>query len=218
MCANNFIISSCKSDIQNSKHIVAGKSENGKTPLTYSAFKESVQNKRSELKNQPQKEIADFLFSLINDDISTYWKGTPWDFNGTTQTPGEGSIASGYFITNTLTDLGFQLNRVKLAKEPSSKMINLLCTNVKRFSKMEQVEGYLEQQPPNSVCIVGLDFHTGYILKDSTNNYFLHANYIKSKGVMKEKLSDSKALNASSSFMIGSLTSNNPLLAKWVGL
>ena len=207
---------SCKSEQEKVKSGEIPKEEEKIEQIPYSEFKEKVQTKKLDLINHPQKDISDYFFSLINYEIYQYWDGTPWDFNGTSQIPKDGEIACGYFITNTLTDLGFKINRIKLAQEPSSKMINELCMDIKRFSKIEQLENYLDAQPDNSVFIFGLDFHTGYILKDSTNYYFLHSNYIKNQGVMKEKLKDSKALAASNSFMIGNLTSNEKLMTKWV--
>src|SRR5437764_1215954 len=47
------------------------------------------------------------LLASVDADIFPAWFGTPWDFNGTTQTPGEGKIACGYFVTTVMRDLGF---------------------------------------------------------------------------------------------------------------
>lgn len=182
----------------------------------YTTFKKSIILKKAKLKEKSFKEKSNFLYRLVNDEIYPYWKGTSWDFNGTTQKPQDGAIACGYFITNTLTDLGFKIERTKLAQAVSSKMINELCVDVERFSTIENLEKYLKTQPNNSVFIVGLDFHTGYILKDSTENYFLHSNYIDRKGVMKEKIKESSALNSSKSFMIGNLSNNKKLIENWI--
>lgn len=182
----------------------------------YTTFKNSIALSKSNLKAKSFQEKSNFLYKLVNNEIYPYWKGTGWDFNGTTQKPQDGAIACGYFITNTLTDLGFKIERTKLAQAVSSKMINELCVDVDRFSTIENLEKYLNSQPNNSVFIVGLDFHTGYILKDSTGNYFLHSNYIDRKGVMKEKIKESAALNSSKSFMIGNLSNNKKLIENWI--
>ena len=182
----------------------------------YETFKKSISISKLKLKAKSFDEKSNFFYKLINDEIYPYWKGTSWDFNGTTQKPQKGEIACGYFITNTLTDLGFKIERTKLAQAVSSKMIKELCVDIERFSRIENVEKYLKTQPKNSVFIVGLDFHTGYILKDSTGNYFLHSNYIDRKGVMKEKINESTALNSSRSFMIGNLSNNKKLIDNWI--
>jgi hypothetical protein len=182
----------------------------------YDTFKSTVKEYKSSLNGHSHKEISDYLFTLLNDDIYFYWKGTPWDFNGYTQKPNEGSIACGYFVTNTLSDLGFKIQRVKLAQVVSSQMINTLCGDVRRFAQFDKLQKYLSEQPDQSVYIIGLDYHTGYILKDSADFYFLHSNYINAEGVVKEKIESSRALLYNRTFMIGSLSSNEKLLKDWV--
>jgi hypothetical protein len=166
--------------------------------------------------NHPAKDIRSYLFKLIDEDIYNYWVGTPWDFYGTTQQPKTGSIACGYFVTNTLTDLGFKIDRVGLAEVRSGDMIKKLCVGIESFHSINKLNGYLAKQPINSIFIIGLDFHTGYIIKTATNCYFFHFNYIRKQGVVKEKIDESQALSANKFFMIGSLTANKDLLRKWV--
>lgn len=153
------------------------------------------------------------FFTFINQDVPNYWIGTKWDFNGVTRTPNQGKIACGYFVTNTLADFGFNIKRIYLAQQASSVMIKKLCepNSVKRFSKFSQLSNYLKTRKQNDVFIVGLDYHTGYIIKEADNFYFLHSNYINKEGVIKEKTELSQALKSSNSFMIGSLMENETL-------
>lgn len=191
---------------QNGKETITEKSEIEKVP--YSELLEKINFK----KLKPTKKKKRF-FKFINQDVPTYWTGTKWDFNGVTRTPQQGKIACGYFVTNTLVDFGFNIKRIWLAQQASSIMIDKLCetSSIKRFSKLIEVENYLSKQKENDVFIVGLDFHTGYIIKDGNDSYFLHSNYINREGVMKEKLNESKALAGSNLFVIGSLIQNSKL-------
>lgn len=184
--------------------------------IDYNEFKKGVDNNKSLLVNHPTKDIRNYLFKLIDEDIYNYWAGTPWDFYGTTQQPKSGSIACGFFVTNTLTDLGFKIDRVGLANAPSSDMIKKLCVGIQSFHSLNKLNSYLAKQPVNSVFIIGLDFHTGYVVKTVTGCYFFHSNYIKKQGVIQEKIAASQALSTNKFFMIGSLTANNDLLRKWV--
>jgi hypothetical protein len=184
--------------------------------VDYTEFKKDVNTNKSLLINHPAKEIRNYLFKLIDKDIYDYWAGTPWDYYGTTQQPKTGNIACGYFVTNTLTDLGFKIDRVGLAEGRSGDMIKKLCAGIESFHSINKLNSYLVRQPVNSVFIVGLDSHTGYIIKTATDCYFFHSNYINHEGVEKEKTAISQALNASKFFMIGSLTANESLLRKWV--
>lgn len=181
----------------------------------YKTFKNSVRENKIRLYGSLDT-VTNYLFSLINEELYFYWKGTTWDFNGTTQIPQKGNIACGYFVTNTLTDLGFSIQRVKLAQAPSSEMIKKLCVDIHWFTKFEELQTFLDRQPGKSIYLVGLDFHTGYILKDSLQSYFLHSNYIKKEGVIKERIEESSALRYNKAFMIGSLSSNKRLLEEWV--
>jgi hypothetical protein len=187
-----------------------------KIATDYTAFKDSVQKHKRELASHPYEEISDYFFRLINDDIYSYWEGTPWDFYGTTRTPKTGAIACGYFVTTTLEDVGLKIQRRELAECRSGDMIKVLCTDIHSFTAREKLQTWLKAQPKNSVFIIGLDFHTGYIVKDSANSYFMHSYYANNQGVIKEKVEDSPMLQYNKYFMIGSLTANKKLLEKWV--
>ena len=168
----------------------------------------------AELKNELKtfkgstNEKQERFFTFINSDVPDYWIGTKWDFNGTTRNPQNGTIACGYFVTTVLDDFGMKLKRIQLAQQVSSVMITTLCDpkSVKRFSTIEQVERYLNGRNSEEIYIVGLDFHTGFIIIDKAKMYFLHSNYIQKEGVVKEELRNSRALLSSKSFMIGSLS------------
>jgi len=166
--------------------------------VSYSDFLRSVKEK-----SKPEKR--NYLFTFINDDVPNYWAGTPWSFNGTTRNPQRGSIACGYFVTNTLTDFGFVINRTYLAQQASSVMIKKLCKDIQYFGKRQDLEQYILNKDKNKVYIVGLDFHTGFITRENKDTYFIHSSYIKNTGVVKELTATSQALNASKTFMIGTL-------------
>jgi hypothetical protein len=98
----------------------------------YSEVLQSIEEKRLELatryrqsQTNPQRaevvgEAREVLFNAIRDDLLPQWSGTPWDFNGTTEIPGEGKIACGYFVTTILRDAGFKVQRAKMVNFGSS--------------------------------------------------------------------------------------------------
>ncbi|WP_297334000.1 hypothetical protein [Flavobacterium sp.] len=184
--------------------------------LDYNAFKDSVVVKKKLLTDHPTKEISDYFFNLINTDIYNHWKGTEWAFYGMTRRPNEGTIACGYFVTTTLCDVGLKIDRVRLAQCTSGEMIKELCVDIHTFKDFKKFKSFLTNQPIKSVFIVGLDYHTGYIIKDTSKLYFLHSNYIRNQGVVKEEIDSSAALINNKFFMIGSLTANEALLQKWI--
>ena len=190
------IIGCNKTKIESDKNVVIETPKVKRIP--YKEFLTSIHKKTDE-------EKKDYLFKFINYDVPNYWIGTPWSFNGTSREPQRSTIACGYFVTNTLTDFGFDINRTYLAQQASSVMIKKLCSDIKYFSKRQDLEKYILSKDKNQVYIVGLDFHTGFITRENKDCYFIHSNYIKMKGVVKELTTTSQALNSSKSFMIGTL-------------
>lgn len=152
-----------------------------------------------------KKEKKAYFFSFINYDVPQYWSNTPWSFSGTSQEPRKGTVACGYFVTNTLSDYGFDINRTYLAQQASSVMIKKLCKDIQYFNKRQDLEKHIVSKDKNQVYIVGLDFHTGYITRENRDTYFIHSSYIQNKGVVKELTKNSQALNASKTYMIGTL-------------
>lgn len=202
---------------ENSKGIASNTIKIPPIPETdYETFKSSVLEHKAALAGHPHNDVSEYFFHLVNDDIYAYWLGTPWEFYGMTRTPQKGTIACGYFVTNTLADLGLKIERIKLAQCASGEMIKVLCTDIHTFSQFKKLQSFLDAQPVNSIFIIGLDYHTGYIVKDSTGSYFLHSNYINNQGVVKEKIETSRALVNNKIFMIGSLTGNKTLLKRWI--
>ena len=67
-----------------------------------------------------------------------------------------------------------------------------------------------------AVYIAGLDFHTGIIVSDSTCNWFIHSDYIRRRGVVKERIQESLALKASKTLWIVSLTESKTAMRNWL--
>jgi hypothetical protein len=147
------------------------------------------------------------FFSFINTDVPNYWTGTKWDYNGITREPNVGKIACGYFVTNVLHDFGFKIDPVFLAQQASSVMIKQLCepSSIKYFATVKMVKEYVLSRSESEIFIAGLDFHTGFVIRDKEKCYFLHSIDIDDVGVIKEELEGSKGFG-SKLYMIGSLT------------
>jgi hypothetical protein len=186
-------------------------------PISYDSFLKEIVIKKDGIDSGDWTQAGQLLFQTLNNDIPTYWTGTKWDFNGTTQTPSSGTIACGYFLTTTMQQTGFEIKRVWMAQQASSTLIKAYCTNVKVTSSVSSIVNYLKSQPDISCFIIGLDFHTGFITKDSSDYYFIHSNYIGDEGVIKEKVEVSEALANNAYFMIGSLTKRKDHLQHWMG-
>ena len=150
---------------------------------SYEGLKERIDSTRrslrSSLKHAKQGEqdtifrkADSLLHRAILHDLYEYWRGTPWDFNGITQTPQQGSIACGYFVTTLLKHTGHPLNRVQLATCASMEMIKKLTStaDIKNLSSLS-FEDFTRtiRAHINAVYVIGLDYHTGFIATDENN-------------------------------------------------
>jgi hypothetical protein len=164
-------------------------------------------------------EAREALTQLINIDIFPLWYGTAWDFNGTTQTPGQGKIACGYFVSTVLRDTGLRVERVKLAQQASENIILSLTTesHIKRFRRAainDFVAAVREWGP--GLYVVGLDIHVGFIFNTGGEVYFIHSSYIEPFAVVKEIALESKILTASQHRVIGKVSADDQLIVKWL--
>jgi len=162
-------------------------------------------------------EAETLLSSAIGKNLAPFWYGTGWAFNGTTETPGVGKIACGYFVTTLLRDAGFDLPRIRMAQVASETMIRSLVSedHIKRFSDaaIEDFSKAVRQWGPG-LYVVGLDMHTGFIFCANGKVWFLHASYQPPYQVIKEPIERSAILVASRYRVLGKL-SDPTLLRKW---
>jgi hypothetical protein len=165
------------------------------------------------------EEIKNYWVNAIGNDLYQYWKNTPWDFNGTTIKPGQGTIACGFFVATLLQDMQLKVNRRKLSVCASSQMMKSLVPkqqlkNISRLSYADFNEKLKDYG--KGVYIIGLDFHTGFIVNDGKENWFIHSNYINRKGVIKETVMNAAALKSSKTRWIVSLTGDKYFLQRWL--
>jgi len=164
-------------------------------------------------------EIGDFWVSIICNELYDKWKNTPWDYNGTADRPNQGAIACGYFVTTILRDMDLKINRSKLAMCASSVMMRSLVPHqkIRNLSYLSYSDFNNElKNCGKGVYIIGLDFHTGFIVNDGVENWFIHSYFVKRRGVVKEAVLNSRALRSSKTRWIISLTNDKEFLYKWM--
>lgn len=185
-------------------------------PKDYPAMLECVQNVRGTLKDSTWQIASKEWTSLMADSIFPFWYGTEWDFNGTTNAPGSGYIACGYFVSTTLKHSGIELNRYKLAQKAASDIVQQTClkSSAKWHNSLDHLETYLEEHG-EGLYVLGLDYHVGFVLRENGKNYFIHSDYFNGK-VTREELGSSTAALSSGRYYLGSLSGNRPLLEEWL--
>ncbi len=186
--------------------------------LKQNEFRESYNKSLS--KNDKKRVLNDtkrYLVDVITNDVFKFWYGTKWSYDGTTETPLSGDIACGYFVSTVLVHSGFNLDRYTLAKQPSSLIVKSLChkSTIKTFNNVRHLTSYFEDNS-NSLYILGLDNHVGFVFKHNESIYFIHSSYTRGRSVTKEILKDSDAINSSKLYVVGNLLDNIQILDKWL--
>ena len=175
--------------------------------------------KRTDIDNDKKLELAeDYISKILIDSVFEYWAGTQWDFNGYTETPRKGLIACGYYISTPLRDIGVNLNRFKMAQKSAEGIVKQVChpNSIQTISDLAKLIAYMQVRENGEILILGLSNHVGFVFKRNDEIYFAHSNYIGSKGVEKEKLETSRAINASNIYVIGQLTKDQAFVKKWL--
>jgi len=195
----------------------------------YKLLLESIQIEKSKYlkmykantnKTEQLEKVRGYLINTITNEIFVEWYNTPWDFNGTTRFPKQGKIACGYFVTHTLTDLGFNIPRVKWAQSASEVFISKLANkDIRRFSfaPIDQIEAYFIKEG-NGLYLVGLDQHTGFVVVKDNEINFIHASYYQPEiGVLSEDLKGENPLSHSNYIVVGKMF-NDAKVLNWINV
>lgn len=161
------------------------------------------------------ENAGSYLRNVLTEKIYPCWYGTEWDFNGITETPCQGKIACGYFVSTTLRHTGVNVNRYKLAQKYSHAIVKSVCTDVKVLSGFSDMMAYLKDQP-DDVYVVGLDTHVGILSKNGSQVNFIHSSYVGPAYVLSEEAGLSPVLGSSRIYVVGNMTSNTSLIKAWL--
>ncbi len=190
--------------------------ENGRKKLS----DEYAQAGNDDAKESVLVKARALLFTTIADSMFVCWYGTDWDFNGTTTSPRQGNIACGYFVTTVLKQGGFQINRSHLAQLASSEMIKAFCPDDKiktiTNNQTKKLFDYMKTKS-DGIFLIGLDNHTGFIVKKGETIDFVQANYLTNVDkVMREPLDQSEIILKNGYFMVGELLYSDATITKWI--
>ena len=197
-------------------------------PNPYAALKQRIESDRMEFAARYASadsatritivgSARHYLFDRITLDILPAWYGTPWDFNGTTRTPGTGTIACGYFVNTVLQDAGFKLPRIKWSQMAAEPITVKLSHHLQRFRDrpVSEVITYIQQRG-DGLYKVGLDNHVGFIVSRNSIIRFVHSNYYQREtGVMSEPLDGNNPLAHSRYRIVGQLLGDE-LVRAWL--
>ncbi len=180
---------------------------------------------KSNLEEDSLYQRAGQLFTnyLVN-QIIPWWYGTKWAFEGHTNTPNDGQVACGYFVSTTLRHAGIQVNRYHLAQQHGTNEALTLQNDIplKKYSNSGDYYDGREvvldslNQLQNGLYFVGLDYHVGYLLRQNGELFFLHSSYMDPVAVVIEPIDQSEAFWSSERWVLADITHNKSLMKKWL--
>ncbi len=195
-----------------------------KKACTAVARKQVVFQKRYAAADQPARdkitaEARSYLVRMLSDSIFPGWYETTWDFNGVSQEPLTGPIACGYFVTTTLKQAKFDIDRVFLAQQASSVLIKKMCDKdrikVVTNGQLDKLITYLQAQP-DGIYILGLDNHVGYVVKKGKTLDMVHSSYWPQVKVVREEMAESAIVKESKYFMVGNVLHSKATIEAWL--
>ncbi|MGL5891047.1 MAG: hypothetical protein ACRC3B_14255 [Bacteroidia bacterium] len=186
--------------------------------FTEAEYRQACMAVKQEARIADEKMSRKILRDAISDRLFYYWEGTRWGFHGTTEIPGKGKIACGYFVTTVLRDCGVPLQRVTLAQLASEQIIKKLVTekHIRRFSKVPLSDFVKEvKKNGNQAYIVGLDTHVGFLVCENGEVFFVHSSGSYPWTVVKEKAENSEVLRLSKYRITGCITADADFMQRW---
>lgn len=190
------------------------------TPDRYTKTLTELQERRHKMQLAGDKKQAALLLrKSISEELFPYWEGTRWNFNGTTQVPGRGSIACGYFVTTLLRDIGVPVKRERYAQMASEQMIKALVqeSSITRYSGVD-MDTFITnvKAKGNQLYVLGLDNHTGFLVTENDHVYFIHSSGRFPWAVVKEDAATAVVIQQSKYRVTGCLSSDDKLLQAWM--
>ncbi|MFO0601308.1 MAG: hypothetical protein U0228_38725 [Myxococcaceae bacterium] len=165
---------------------------------TYQSARTALESRRLDLaadaKHHPAKarQLARrTLLDYLEQSAFPAWKGTPWAFYGTTTTPGEGTIACGYFVTTVFEQAGFKIDRVLLAQQASTWLVTTFArgSKVERLTPKDNADAVTQIRKrfgDDALVVIGFDYHVGLLRLDGDRAEFCHSSFIEPASVTCE--------------------------------
>ncbi len=162
---------------------------------------------------------ARLILELMLPEMMRCWVGTPYDFNGTAETPGEERIACGYYVSTVIRDAGFRVDRYKLAQQPSENILRTFlpgeACELRVGEDYSRYADWVERMEPG-VYLIGMDTHVGFIVVRRDGMRFFHSSGHRNVGVVEERRDNAWALRKSQWRMLGHLTADPGVMRMWL--
>jgi hypothetical protein len=193
-----------------------------KPKLDYAAMRARLEARRDQLARELRHDrdgairrgrVA--LVTALRDELLPAWNDTPWAMNGTSQVPGAGAIACGYFVSTTLLHAGFHVERARLGQQASEHITRSLVTEAPIWHTVDQpIDAFIARlrRGGDGIYLVGLDNHVGYVIVDGADTWFHHA----APGGVRREPAHAASFLATSSYREAAKLFDDALVENWL--
>lgn len=164
------------------------------------------------------EEARGDVFDAITGDIIPAWIGTRWSYHGTSETPGTGAIACGYFVATVLRDAGFSLDRVPLAQQGSANIVRTLVPaqwvqDLEGSTVADVIEDARDEARAGNggLFVIGFDGHVGLLVVREASTQLCHSSNRSPKSVRCEPAATSRSM-VSKRHVLGPLLTDEQIL------
>ena len=137
------------------------------------------------------------LRSAILNDIVPAWFGTRWSYHGTSETPGRGSIACGYFVATVLRDAGFVIERRPLAQKGSAEIVRDLVPAAEITDREGLTPAEVIAEAGDGLHVIGFDSHVGLLVVEGRRAEICHSSNRAPKTVRCEDARTARSMTSS---------------------
>lgn len=139
------------------------------------------------------------VFDAVTSDIVPAWIGTRWSYHGTSQTPGAGAIACGYFVATVLRDAGFEIDRVPLAQQGSAAIVQTLVPDelvmdVDGAAPSEVISSARGDLSAGGLFVIGFDSHVGLLVVRGSSTQLCHSSNRSPRNVRCESAASARSM------------------------
>jgi hypothetical protein len=172
-------------------------------------------------RQQALDSARNYLQEAVVNQLVPHWYGTPWNFEGYTETPQKGHIACGYFVSTVLNHAGLKINRFKMAQQSPENEIRTLHQQPQAIdfhaTSVQAFEDSVRTNLTEGLYIFGLSNHVGFMLYHANKIYFIHSSgFVPDFKVVIEPAGVSLVLSYPQDCLLGAITPNDALVKQWL--
>lgn len=161
-------------------------------------------------------EAGSYMEQAIAEEIVYFWYGTGFDRAGMSDSPNSGRIACSYFVATMLNEVGFEIDRVKLAQQSALNIAKTLGgIHLKHYTAQPEVIKYLEEKG-KGLYIIGFSHHAGFLYNDGNEQYLIHASPLPPSTVARAVVRNAPSFEYSKVYDVARLGSNETLIKYWL--